>query len=819
MAVFPQKPRTGQKVLQGLYNSVCQIIDYLPSLEVKGDNSSTSVTKTSNGTIIHTNNNNSSLNQSKRYFGFHGIDIGYDKYIICTLTGGTNITVNYWEQGHQGEDDYLLDYPTINCTLSAGRYIQITPEGVINYTGPSGGAGGATSGIGYPDYINLYANTSSTVSGIGISWLLPVSAGQTIRFYTDAASGTAHGRFAPQVGETGTAFYMQNDVTYPTNCNGWVRISVFDNGLDEGSCLRFYVNGVDGLSALPLYRFHGFTQYTAGAGIAIESGTIRNMIQTDHTELPNGSGIVSTGLYDEREHYNRVLTGIAIGLTSSWASDLFEINKHTSIGNKNKVLSCDNSGNIGWQTNVEPGGGTTVIFKAPDYAKLGVSPDAGETTLGLGTTYLVPVSNGSTVRYSADGGTIIARWAPVEGSTQNAFEVTTTNKTTTDDGYVRISVIDDGTLSAGCLRLYVNNKALPLHKFAKFNYSSGAIYEGGRYTTIQTTSTRINAETELEEEYQLENPIINNMLTGGRFITIQETENNVELEYPRINCDLSEGNNIEITTGGVINCTLTGTSQLTNNSNYITLADIPTYIGTSGIAISTILDENQQPTTSSNIYISASFYSTLTNPTSNRVLSCHNGSLTWAENTGGSGGGGGAGIYNQVLVKQQQVITAAPNTRYNLITFNDLSANQDYIDNGTFDNGKDSNGDWDITKFVAKWFIWEGESDSSRTVISTLYDHTKYDDYNSSYGGWRGSTWQTYNTSQIANVLLYLPSGTTDTSVEVIPNFGGQFWFTGLDCEVVDEFGDVLTGIFYSTPYYVVFSYDAATNRWYKSRY
>lgn len=142
MAVFPQKPRTGQKVLQGLYNSVCQIIDYLPSLEVKGDNSSTSVSKTSNGTIIHTTNNYSTLSQNRKLFGWHGILVKNDQYIACTLTGGNYITVNYYEQGHYDDPDYTLEFPTINCNLSGGRYIQITSAGVINYTGPSGGGGG-----------------------------------------------------------------------------------------------------------------------------------------------------------------------------------------------------------------------------------------------------------------------------------------------------------------------------------------------------------------------------------------------------------------------------------------------------------------------------------------------------------------------------------------------------------------------------------------------------------------------------------------------------------------------------------------------------
>ena len=53
MAKFPSKPSKGQKALQAIYNAVCQIIDYLPSLEVRGDNTTTSVTHSSAGTIIH----------------------------------------------------------------------------------------------------------------------------------------------------------------------------------------------------------------------------------------------------------------------------------------------------------------------------------------------------------------------------------------------------------------------------------------------------------------------------------------------------------------------------------------------------------------------------------------------------------------------------------------------------------------------------------------------------------------------------------------------------------------------------------------------
>lgn len=57
MAKFPKKPSRGQRALQAIYDSVCQIIDYLPSLEVRGDTTTTSVSHSSAGTIIHAKQN------------------------------------------------------------------------------------------------------------------------------------------------------------------------------------------------------------------------------------------------------------------------------------------------------------------------------------------------------------------------------------------------------------------------------------------------------------------------------------------------------------------------------------------------------------------------------------------------------------------------------------------------------------------------------------------------------------------------------------------------------------------------------------------
>ena len=38
MAILPRKPQAGDRTLQSMYDAICNIIDYLPSLEVRGDN-------------------------------------------------------------------------------------------------------------------------------------------------------------------------------------------------------------------------------------------------------------------------------------------------------------------------------------------------------------------------------------------------------------------------------------------------------------------------------------------------------------------------------------------------------------------------------------------------------------------------------------------------------------------------------------------------------------------------------------------------------------------------------------------------------------
>ena len=90
MPKFPRKPQTGDKVLQALYDSICQIIDYLPSLEVRGDNKTTSVNHTEYGTTIKAILPHNSIIQAKKGEGGEGEEYFADNTTL-TLNPTTNV--------------------------------------------------------------------------------------------------------------------------------------------------------------------------------------------------------------------------------------------------------------------------------------------------------------------------------------------------------------------------------------------------------------------------------------------------------------------------------------------------------------------------------------------------------------------------------------------------------------------------------------------------------------------------------------------------------------------------------------------------------
>ena len=97
MAIIPTKPQRGENALQGIYNAVCQIIDYLPSLVVRGDNKTISVNESKAGRTIRalsSGNNTSSAPTSTVYVNQ---DVFYAK-ITGSLEGGLGYYVSIYEK-------------------------------------------------------------------------------------------------------------------------------------------------------------------------------------------------------------------------------------------------------------------------------------------------------------------------------------------------------------------------------------------------------------------------------------------------------------------------------------------------------------------------------------------------------------------------------------------------------------------------------------------------------------------------------------------------------------------------------------------------
>ena len=76
MSIFPRKPKHGDKVLQSINDAVCQIIDYLPSLQVRGDDKTIRVNSFSYGKTIESISKNTSTASAPTSGGTIVIDEG-----------------------------------------------------------------------------------------------------------------------------------------------------------------------------------------------------------------------------------------------------------------------------------------------------------------------------------------------------------------------------------------------------------------------------------------------------------------------------------------------------------------------------------------------------------------------------------------------------------------------------------------------------------------------------------------------------------------------------------------------------------------------
>ena len=320
---------------------------------------------------------------------------------IINISGGTSAVILMGDYVKTGGSNYT---PGIGITITGGTEgepytinANITGDGdniavsggtegnplVISYIGSGGG--GSTFAV--PPYSALSFGGGAPEYGLGHTFILAVKAGD-VGFYDDG--GGAVGKWTNKAGTTSQ--YITGGTSYHATEDGWLRISVVDNGLAPGRCLGFY----SPTGGFPLYKYGSFS--VSGIGypdyIALAGGTASNALGT---------------ITDE------------------------------------------------------------------DYEE-GITPVPGPSTMPqnpkLGITNFLPVPAGTPIKYYASTA-VLVRFAPVWGGGHFYYDLSNELEWTPNcAGWLRVSILDDGTHSSDCFRLYVGgvqwSDAVPLYKCGTF---------------------------------------------------------------------------------------------------------------------------------------------------------------------------------------------------------------------------------------------------------------------------------------------------------------------------------------------------------------
>lgn len=334
--------------------------------------------------------------------------------------------IGFWDEGggavgkwanKAGTSSYsLTNKTTYNAPEDGWMRVSVVDDGsapgeCLSFFSPTGGFplykygtfGSTVSGICYPDYHELSVVTgapASDVLGTGTTYLLPVYAGISVKWYS--SGNNVFARYAPGIGVSvtgATAANIAKDTDFPVLANGWVRISVIDEGTMENSCLRFYVNNNDVTSYLSLYRYNRF-QRLRGDGTTIQvTGDVISYIGGSTSS--GGSGFVPDWWYNGLTGNQSTTSNLWIGGATDEVTQTEDTNSSATFTPSEDAFIVPDGG--GWLyafarisnwSNQSFSGSAHLMVNG---AAFKVTEAEGSTSMVVGSGFAIPVLGGAKV--------------------------------------------------------------------------------------------------------------------------------------------------------------------------------------------------------------------------------------------------------------------------------------------------------------------------------------------------------------------------------------------------------------------------------------
>ena len=317
MANLPRKPQRGDKALQSIYNSVCQIIDYLPSLNVVGDNKTTSVNHSMYGTTVHALPQIASLGEGRTYSAGSGLSLSgtqFDVNVDNTTIKIINNTLSCTVAGG-GAGDHYYNYDNVDGSIRFySNRISEYPQNYINYIGVN------------PDWIAGLGQCPEGFYAIESAILNAFSGDNT---YDPPKIGSV------SVSAMGSQIWVNPD---------WLA----GNDSAGGICSEGFHAVISAV-----WRYLNSLEHDATSCV-LKINPVTSAVYWGEDLGANQNFLISTGLTSATvtDPDTGTAIGTSVALNSTYKSYL------DSIGNKtsNTILSCQN-GNLVWATNTAGGGG------------------------------------------------------------------------------------------------------------------------------------------------------------------------------------------------------------------------------------------------------------------------------------------------------------------------------------------------------------------------------------------------------------------------------------------------------------------------------